>query len=363
MIRQTLLLLLAGGIIVISFLTGTYFYRKNLLEMRAIGETCFINTLTAELEKKQKQLNIPFFSSGVCTDTLSSSIRIITNEGIKTFEVDSAKSRRNLSQALRMRSMHSFICEESPLSADSLNRSWFQSLLTQGVNVETSIRLSIMDLYENVSHSRNKGKSYAASASCLSFVTYVGDRCEIEVRGSMPYSFWQVVFYHGYPFLWILLGVIILFSILYYIYWLMRRPPKVKLVTKEVTHEVIKFVKDVDLNEPECYRLFPNLVFDVKHQMLLEGDKKIKLPPQSCLILKLFLDAPCHTLTDEEIIKGIWPKAPGMDIHRFSMAYSRLCRLLAKHGFIIKFIRVESQHYRLILPEYNENVCANDAVT
>lgn len=363
MIRQTLLLLLAGGIIVISFLTGTYFYRKNLSEMRILGERCFINTLTAELEKKQKQLNIPFSSLGIVTDTIPLTIRIITKEGIKTFKVDSVKSRRNLSQILKVRSIHSLICEESPLSADSLNRSWFQSLHTQGMNVETSVCLSIMDLYDNVSHSSSKGESYAASDSCLSFVIYVGDRCEIEVNGFMPCSFWQVVCYHRYPFLGILLGVITLFSILYYIYWLMRRPPKVKLVTKEVTHEVIKFVKDVDLTEPECYRLFPNLFFDVKHQMLLVGDKKIKLPPQSCLILKLFLDAPSHTLTDEEILKGIWPKVPGTDIHRFSMAYSRLCRLLAKHGFIIKFRRVDSQHYRLILPEYNENVSANDAVT
>lgn len=363
MIRRALLFLLIGGVIAASFLVGRHFYRRNLSEMRVISETCFRNVLTAELEKKQKQLNVPFFSSGVYTDTLSSSIRIITKEGIKTFEVDSVKSRRNLSQALRMRSMHSFICEESPLSADSLNRFWFQSLHTQGINVETSIRLSIIDLYENISHSWSKGEGDVASASCLSFILYVGDRCEIEVSGSILYSFWRVVFYHGYPFLWILLGVIILFSILYYIYWLMRRPPKIKLVTKEVTHEVIKFVKEVDLNEPECYRLFPNLVFDVKHQMLLEGDKKIKLPPQSCLILKLFLDAPCHTLTDEEILKGVWSKDPGMDIHRFSMAYSRLCRLLAKHGIIIKFRRVDSQHYRLILPEYNENVSTNDAVT
>lgn len=227
MIRQTLLLLLAGGIIVISFLTGTYFYRKNLSEMRAIGETSFIHTLTVELEKKQKQLNIPFSSLGIVTDTIPLTIRIITKEGMKTFKVDSAKSRKNLSQILKMRSIHSLICEESPLSADSLNRSWFQSLHMQGINVETSICLSIMDLYENVSHSRSKGKSYAASGSCLAFVTYVGDRCEIKVSGFIPYSFWQVIFYHTCPFLWILLGVIILFSILYYIYWLMRRPPKV----------------------------------------------------------------------------------------------------------------------------------------
>lgn len=363
MIRRALLFLLIGGVIAASFFVGRLFYRKNLSEIRAISETCFRNALTAELEKKQKQLNMPFFSSGVGTDTLSSSIRIITKEGIKTFKVDSAKSRRNLSQIFKMRSIHSLICEESPLSADSLNRSWFQSLHRQGMNVETSIRLSIMDLYENVSHSRSKGEGYVASASCLSFVAYVGDRCEIEVNGFIPCSFGQVIFYHWCPFLWILLGVIILFPLLYYIYWLMRRPPKVELVTKEITHEVIKFVKDVDLNEPEFYQLFPNLVFDSKHQMLLDGDKKIKLPPQSCLILKLFLDAPCHTLTDEEILKGVWPKAPGMDIHRFSMAYSRLCRLLATHGFIIKFRRVDSQSYRLIVPEYNENVSVNNRVT
>lgn len=329
MIRQTLLLLLAGGIIVISFLTGTYFYRKNLSEMRAIGETCFINTLTAELEKKQKQLNIPFSSSGVLiADTTSFFVRITSAEGTKIFRVDEKKSTRNISKNSLVRGMHSFIWEENPLSPDSLNVLWLQSLVVHKVNAATSIRISVANLDEKASYYFSNGVNYADFPSSTMFVAYLGKRCEVEVCGFMHHTFVEVILHRWLPFLG--LGVVVSIFFFYVVYWLVSRFPA-------------KF-KD----NPDIYQLRPGLLFDARLQIVLKGRKKRNIAPQSCLILKLFLDAPEHTLSYSEIIEGVWKEDKTATIRRFTVASSRLCNMLKKYDCPIDFKRVGTDRYRLI---------------
>lgn len=335
MIRRTLLLSL-GGIVLISFLFGAYFYRKNLSEMRAIGETCFMQTVNAELEKKQKLLNLPFSSCGVWTDTIPLTIRITTKGGINTFKVDPEKSARNISKIFVLRGIHSVICEESPLSANSLTALWLQFLNAKEVDAEVSIRIAVTDLNKEVLYSFNNGKNYAEVLSSTMFIAYVGNRCEIEVCGFMYSSFKQIIFYHWYPFLWILLGAIVFSSLLYYVYRLMQRLVKV----------------ETDAN---IYQLRPGLLFDTHQQILLRGKEKIRMAPQSSLILKLFLDAPEHTLSYKEIIEGVWKEDKSATIRRFTVASSKLCNVLEKYDCPIDFKRVGTECYRLIFLDDKKN--------
>lgn len=335
MIRRTLLLSL-GGIVLISFLFGAYFYRKNLSEMRAIGETCFMQTVNAELEKKQKLLNLPFSSYGVCTDTIPLTIRITTEKGTRKFRVDEQKSRKNVSRILTIRSIHSLVCEESPLSADSLAALWTQSLAAKEVNAEVSIRIAVTDFDGKATFFFSEGKSHEDFPSTLASVTYVGNRCEIEVCGFMYSSFKQIIFYHWYPFLWILLGAIVFSSLLYYVYRLMQRLVRV----------------ETDAN---IYQLRPGLLFDTHQQILLRGKEKIRMAPQSSLILKLFLDAPEHTLSYKEIIEGVWKEDKSATIRRFTVASSKLCNVLEKYDCSIDFKRVGTECYRLIFMDDKKN--------
>lgn len=329
MIRQTLLFLLIGGIIAIFFLTGMHFYRKNLSEMRAIGETCFINTLTAELEKKQKQLNIPFSSSGVLiADTTSFFVRITSAEGTKIFRVDEKKSTRNISKNSLVRGMHSFIWEENPLSPDSLNVLWLQSLVVHKVNAATSIRISVANLDEKASYYFSNGVNYADFPSSTMFVAYLGKRCEVEVCGFMHHTFIEVILHRWLPFLG--LGVVVSIFFFYVVYWLVSRFPA--------------NFKD----NPDIYQLCPGLLFDARLQIVLKGRKKRNIAPQSCLILKLFLDAPEHTLSYSEIITGVWKEDKSATIRRFTVASSRLCNMLEKYDCPIDFKRVGTDRYRLI---------------
>lgn len=299
--------------------------------MCVVADSCFVNVLTSELESKQKDMNIPYFAA-CSSDSIPKEIRITTAEGTKTFRIDPAKSRRNVSRSSILRGLHSVICEESPLSPDTLNALWVTSLGTNEISAVTSVHISITDFHENVSY-LTSWDTVAAVPSSMAFTSYAGDRCEIEICGFMQYSFWQVIWFHWMPFLGLCVVTMPLLLFLYYIYRVSRRPGKVEVVVEGVG----------------LYQLYSGLQFDAKRQVLLKGVEVINLAPQSCIILKLFLDAAEYTLSDEEILNGVWAKDKTSSIRRFSVASSRLCNVLKKQGFLIEFKRVDTSHYRMLL--------------
>lgn len=327
------LLLLIAGIMFLFFIFGRHFYQKNLSDMRAVADSCFVNVLTSELDSKQKVMSIPYFAA--CTsDSIPREIRITTAEGTKAFEIDPVKSRKNISRSAMVQDLHSVICEESPLSPDTLNTLWRITLGENKINAVTSVRISVTDFHERVSYLVSRD-TVAVVPSSLVFTSYAGNRCEIEICGFLQYSFWQVIWWHWMPFLTMLVTAMILFSLSFYIYRLTRCTKKIEVMTEGVG----------------IYRLCSGFQLDAKRQALLKGDEVINLAPQSCIILKLFLDAAEYTLSDDEILDGVWPKDKTRSIRRFSVASSRLCNALKEHGCLIEFKRVNTDQYRLILPE------------
>lgn len=318
--------------------------------MCVVADSCFVNVLTSELESKQKDMNIPYFVA-CSSDSIPKEIRITTAEGTKTFRIDPAKSQRNISRSAIVRDLHSIICEESPLSPDTLNALWVTSLGMNEISALTSVRISITDFHENVSYSMSRD-TVTFTSSSLIFTSYIGNRCEIEICGFLQYSFWQVIWFHWMPFLGLCVVTVVLLLLLYYTYRLTScSTEKVEVIKEEVVREVVKFVKNAETEKVDVYQLCPELLFDVKRQALLRGAEVINLAPQSCVILKLFLDAANCTLADEAILDGVWPKDKTRSIRRFSVASSRLCNALKKQGFLIEFKRVDADHYRMILPE------------
>lgn len=298
--------------------------------MCVVADTCFVNVLTSKLESKQKEMDIPYFVS--CTsDSISQEVRITTSEGTKTFKIDPVKSRRNVSRSSILRGLHSVICEESPLSPDTLNALWATALGANKISATTSVCISITDFHERVSYLMSRD-AVAAVSSSLAFTSYVGNRCEIEICGFLQYSLWQIIRFHWIPFLGLCMVTITLLPLLYYIYRLSRRPEEIEVMAEGV----------------DIHRLCPGFRFDAKRQVLLKGDEVINFAPQSCVILRLFLDAAEHTLSDEEILNGVWPKDKTRSIRRFSVASSRLCSALKKQGFLIEFKRVDADHYRML---------------
>lgn len=294
-----------------------------------------------------------FYLSISRTDTIPLTIRITTEHGEKVYEVDAEKSRENISQNPKERSLHTIVCEESPLSADSLNRLWTDTLRMQKIYARTAIRVSAVTLRdETIVSTSTGGKSFVASSPC--FVSYIGNRCEIEVNGLLDCSWWAVCLYHWFPFLWIWMGAVSMLILLYSFHRLAHRPAKIEVVKEEVIREIIKEVpvsvcaKEPDNANLKIYQLQPNLLFNARKQVLVLNGTEKALAPQSCVILNIFLDAPGYTLTDTEILNSVWGKQDAT-IKNFTAACARLRKSLGEVGFEVLFKRVGSNQYRMLV--------------
>lgn len=335
--------------VTLSFLLSTHFYQKNVTAMQAQAEELFVATLTSELHKKVVDANL-FYSSLRRSDTIPLTICITTEQGEKVYKVDPTKSRKNISQNPVERSLHTIVCEENPLSADSLNRRWTDTLRIQNIYASTAMRVSAVTLQDKTLVSTSPG--YVASSP--RFVSYIGNRCEIEVTGCLAYSWWAVCLFDWFPFLWSGVGVLSAFFLLYLFYCLTHRPPEIEVVKEEVIREVIKevpvpvCVKELDNVNLKIYQLQPNLLFDAHKQVLVWNGTEKALAPQSCVILRTFLDATDYTLTDTEILHSVWGKKDA-SIKTFTAACARLRNSLSEVGYSVLFKRVGSNQYRMIV--------------
>lgn len=335
--------------VTLSFLLSTHFYQRNATAMQAQAEELFVATLTSELHKKVVEANMPY-SFTISSDTIPLTICITTEQGEKVYKVDPTKSRRNISQQSIERSLHTIVCEENPLSADSLNRRWADTLRMQNIYARTAMRVSAVTLEDKTLVSTTPG--YVASSP--RFVYYIGNRCEIEVIGCVAYSWWAVCLFDWFPFLWSGIGVLSAFFLLCFFYRLTHRPPEIEVVKEEVVREVIKEVPvPVRVKEPDnvnlkIYQLRPNLLFDAHKQVFVWNGTEKALAPQSCVILKIFLDATDYTLTDTEILNSVWGKQDA-SIKNFTAACARLRNSLSEVGYSVLFKRVRSNQCRMIV--------------
>lgn len=345
-------LLFIGILVVFSSLLCISFYQKNATAMRTQAENIFVHILTSELHKKVVELKLPF-SSWSNSDTVPLTIRITNAEGVKVYKVDAEKSRKNISHNSMERSLHSIVWEESPLSLDTLNKLWADTLHMLKIYAKTTTCVSTNTLSGKALTSVSVGDNGRIDFS-PHFVFYVGNRCEIEVTGFLEHSWWMVCLYHWSPFLWILAGVALILFLSRSFYLLTHRPTKIEILKEEVICEVIKevpvsvYVKELDNVKPKVYQLQSELLFDAHRQVLVLNGADKNLAPQSCVILKLFLDAPNYTLTDTEILKKVWGKREAT-IKDFTVACARLRNSLEKAGFSVLFRRVGHDQYRMII--------------
>lgn len=335
--------------VILSFLLSAHFYQRNVTAMQAQAEELFVATLTSELHKKVVEADMPHFFI-THSDTIPLTICITTEQGKKVYKVDAVKSRKNISRNPRERSLHTIVCEENPLSADSLNRHWADTLRMQNIYARTAMRVSAVTLQDKTVVSTSPG--YVVSSP--RFVSYIGNRCEIEVSGCVAYSWWAVCLFDWFPFLWSGIGVLSAFFLLCFFYRLTHRPPKIEVVKEEVVREVIKevpvpvCVKKTDNVSLKIYQLQPNLLFDAHKQVLVWNGVEKALAPQSCVILKTFLDATDYTLADTEILNSVWGKQDA-SIKNFTAACARLRNSLSEVGYSVLFKRVGSNQYRMIV--------------
>lgn len=360
--RRNATRLLGIGLITISLLLiGIYFYQRNEAAMCAMAEKLFVRVLEEEVQRKGKALGLFASSSGVLTDTLPMILHITTQEGVKTYRIDPNKSKKNISRNLQERSWHSVTCEESGFSSDTLNLLWTSKLEKQFLLVKSAICVSRTNLNGRTFFAETK--RYDNSKPSLSFIAYLGDRCEVEVCGFLFYSWLTVCLFHLFPFV-VMVGVAITLAILFY--FLFRA--KKRLLQIKTSEECLMSERERELQELNQYKakfgkwvkteekfeagslmyiLSAELVFDVDQRQLIFNGEISRLYPQTCILLHAFLLAPNYTLTRSEISQRLWG-------HKYSAKESfrtTLCRLRKALSIdkTVSIRNLDSDHFQLQL--------------
>ena len=388
------LLLSIGVIVLLAFLISYYFFQRNKKLMRIKAESLFTQVLKDEMKKKGEELDLFYSFSGISSDTVSLPVLIMTETGSRQYKVDVAKSRKNLSQISRERSLHSVICSEKQLSPMTLSQTWADSLQTQHILARVAIEIVTTDLENRTLYRKSQTVNLSPE---LKFVVYLGERCEIEVSGFLFYTWWSVCRYHFFPFgvivgmtLCLIVFLIYLFRVRKHLFktqserWLLaeklkRREEKlVELasIRDQYAHQIEMqrsdarekdmLLKDLEqkskvyegqiaeLNKAKellgtkslIYKLSPILTFDAYKKILVCNGEIIPLNLQSSTLLLAFLNATDCQLTREEIEKCLSGR-------------SRECLRTAKHR-LSKVLQIDPsisivQHnrdlFQLQLPE------------
>ena len=388
------LLLCIVGIVLLAFLVSLYFFQRNRKLMHIKAENLFTQVLKDEMKKKGEELDLFYSFSGISSDTIPLTISIMTETGSRQYKVDVAKSRKNLSQISRERSLHSVICSEKQLSPMTLSQTWADSLQTRHILARVAIEIVTTDLENRILYRKSQTVNLPPE---LKFVVYLGERCEIEVSGFLFYTWWSVCRYHFFPFGMIVGIALCLIVFLIYLFrvrkHLFKTQSECGLLVEKLNKEEEKleelesiwdqYAQQVEMEQSDArekdmllkdleqkskayegqiaelkkakellgtksliYKLSPILTFDAYKKILVCNGEIIPLNLQSSTLLLAFLNATDCQLTREEIEKCLSGR-------------SRECLRTAKHR-LSKVLQIDPsisivQHnrdlFQLQLPE------------
>ena len=308
--KRYILALLA---LVCLLVTGSYVWRlcdayhRRVTEWDGEAEACFEEALRMEVKQRA---DVPVSLSvdeevGMTTlkDKVPDSVSVMTLEGFRKYQMDRAKYDRSLIKEARQRTVLSALLSLRPLSVDSLAIHWDSLLCARNIVANHRIRYVTTDLnlQSDTLYSKPENPHYLCPDSLT--VRYLGFRCEHELVAYISYPHW----WHSLSFVevflllfpWALLGLAMAF------YtplegFLCRRFVKERIVQKEV------HVADVKIDQAKTFLLPDGSLFDSFTGVLTRGDASKQLPPQSIVLLKLFLRKENHQLSPTEIEAELW---------------------------------------------------------
>ena len=312
------------GVLAILCFIGTGYYAwtlydahcKQVAEWNEGAKAAFEETLWMEVNKRAE---IPFYSSFREVDGLKAfrtkipdSVSVMTMSGLKKYKIDREKYENSLIKETVRRGDLGVLLEKYPLSIDSLSIHWDNLLNHQQISAKSKIRYIITDL------DLKNDTAYSDTNPSLRFdslsVSYLGFRCEHELVGyvSYPYWLWNLPFvsYLGILLPWgFLIFLVVFYSSVEKLFH--NKFIQEKIVEKEI------HVADVAIDKAKIYQLPDGSVFDSFAGTLTKDDLIHTLPPQSALLLRLFLRKENHRLSTTEIEQELWNGQGSVDkIHK-----------------------------------------------
>ena len=300
------------GVLALLCLLGTGYYawtlyvayRKQVAEWNEGAKAAFEEALWMEVNKRA-EVPILYSSSeegGVHTlkTRIPDSVSVMTMEGFRKYKIEKERYERSFIKETNQRAMLGALLNEYPLSIDTLASNWNKNLSVKEIPARYQIRYiyTDLDLNNDTIFSVVNNRLHYDSLS----VNYLGFRCEHELTAFISYPYWFL------NFSWYTLGVLLLWGLLVILFkfytpiesFIQRRMVKEKVIEKEV------YVTDVVIGKSKLYRLPDGSLFDTSACTLTKGGLIHTLPPQSAILLKLFLYKENHYLSIEEIDKALW---------------------------------------------------------
>ena len=301
------------GTLALLCLLGTGYYvwtlydahRKQVVEWNEGAKAAFEEALWMEVDKRAE---IPFcYSSsgkqGVTTlkERIPDSVFVMTPDGFQLYKIDRYKYENSLVKETMGRGDLGALLEMYPLSVDTLFMHWDSLLSAREILLDNRLRYiyTDLDLQNDTAYSLKSSIRHADSLT----VKYLGFRCEHELVAYTSSPHW-VFFLSFIEWAWMLLPCIILcLIVIFYIpleRLFCRKFVKEKIVLKEI------HVADVSIDKAKIYQLPDGSLFDSFVGTLTKDDFVHTFPPQSALLLRLFLRKEDHRLSTAEIELELW---------------------------------------------------------
>ena len=184
---------------------------------------------------------------------------------------------------------------------------------------------------------------------------YLGFRCEHEFVAYTSYSFWESDFL-SLAVCWLMLPWMV-WGLLFFFYAPLEKFLQKILVRKEVVEREIH-VADVSIEKAKIYQLPDGSLFDSFAGTLMKEGLTKQLPPQSMILLRLFLSKENHRLSSSEIELELWSGRGSAE--KLRQAIQRLRRDLKAVSSDV-FIKNVNGDYELKLPISSKNLAVMDA--
>ena len=307
------------GTLALLCLLGTGYYVwtpydahcKQVAEWNEGAKAAFEEALWLEVNKRAE---VPIYSSssgeqGMTTlrDRIPDSVSVMTSDGFRKYKIDRNKYERSLMKEARKRAYLSTLFSIYPLSVDTLAIRWDSLWVEKQILWGNRIRYIYTDL------DLQNDTVYSDSSNHLGLdsltVKYLGFRCEHELTAYVSYPSWLhgLTRYDGC----VLLLPWLFWLLLFICYpklevFVLRKVTNEKVIEKEVIVEKEIHVADVQINKADVYQLPDGSLFDSFSGTLVKDGISKQLPPQSVLLLKLFLRKDNHRLSTNEIEQELW---------------------------------------------------------
>lgn len=308
-----------GGIMLL--LACRYTYKMKLSELKAEAKEAFIMAMNQEVKSRtfEEPLFFNFNFKGMAAE-IPDSVCLGDSSGLHWYHLEPEKHRRNITDNTNLRSLHSYTFREQAIDSDSLNNIWRKYLLKSHISSESVLCISVTDEKGKVKSS-NKPQCKWCTPSNLVFTVYIGYACEIEAKGYIRHSVWNMMIVE-----------ILFYSVLciLFVYGMYRIGVTVrKKITELQQRKIIELVKEIDGTPVRSYQLRENIIFYAERKMIVVDGEENKLSKQATQLLERFLvnKEKEYIVEDGEIMKTLWPDGSGR-LERLHKAVGRLRNLL-----------------------------------